>query len=66
MIPSTSLTVDGSARTLIWVDAIPSMEVARGAIGVERGGGGVSDGGGVSVGGNVAVKMNGVGEVASV
>jgi len=52
MMPNTSLTVDGSERTLICVDAIPST----GAVVGEGGGGsGVCEGGGVRVGGRVAV-----------
>ena len=60
MIPSTSPAVDGCARTLIWVDVVPSTGVALGAISVGRGGSGVSEGGGVNDGGNVTVTMKGV------
>jgi len=57
MIPNASLAVDGSARTLICVDAVPSTGAI---VGWGGGGSGVSDGGGVREGGKVAVIMNGV------
>lgn len=52
IIPSTLLAVDGSARTLIWVDVVPSTGATVGAGG---GGSGVSDGTWVRVTGNVDV-----------
>ena len=63
MIPRTSLPVDGSERTLIWVEAIPST---RAIVAVGRGGSGVCDGSGVSVSGNVEVMIVNVGVVVSI
>ena len=51
-MPSTSPDVDGCARTLIWVDAVPSTGTT---VGVGGFGIGVSDGTGVNVGSSVAV-----------
>jgi len=56
-MPSTSLAVDGSARTLSCVDAIPS--IGR-LVGTAGGGGNVGSGGDVSVAGSVAVIKAGV------
>jgi hypothetical protein len=56
IIPNTLLTVEGSARTLTWVDVIPST---GDMVGRDRGESEVSDGRGVKVVGNVAVMMNG-------
>lgn len=63
IIPSTSLAVDGSARTLTCVEVIPSTGVV---VGVDRGGRGVPVGSGDSVGNGVSVRMKGVGEVVVV
>jgi len=62
-MPSTSLTVDGSERTFICVDEVPSTGLA---VGWGGGGSGVSDGGGLSVGGKVKVMMKAVGGVAPI
>ena len=62
MIPSTLLAVEGSARTLIWVEVIPSTGVCA-AVGCA--GSGVSVCGGTEVGvavdGSVDVMIAGVG-----
>jgi hypothetical protein len=61
MIPSTLLAVDGSARTLIWVDVIPSTACT--AVGCAGSGVSVGEGLGVSgtVTGSVEVMIKGVG-----
>jgi hypothetical protein len=53
-MPNTSLAVDGSVRTLIWVDVIPSTGVTVG-VSAAGSGSGVSKGLAVAEGGNVAV-----------
>lgn len=58
-MPSTALTVDGSARTFTCVEVIPSTGTT---VGVGGDGRGDSIGGVVGVGDRVAVKINGVGE----
>ena len=55
--------VDGSERTFICVDEVPSTGVA---VGWGGGRSGVSDGDGKSVGGNVEVMMKAVGVVAPI
>jgi len=60
MIPSTLLTVEGSARTLIWVDVTPSTGTCA-AVGCEGSGAVVSEGAGVWVAGNIEVTMIAVG-----
>jgi hypothetical protein len=65
MIPNISLAVDGSARTLSWVEVIPSTGVSAGRGG---GGNGVSDRAAdrVDVGSKVAVMIRNVGVAASI
>ena len=55
--PNTLLAVDGSLRTLTWVDVIPST---RGRVAGGEGGGGVSVGGDSRAVGRVDVTANGV------
>jgi hypothetical protein len=62
IIPSTAPAVDGSARTLICVEAVPSTGTTVGWGGGESG---VSVEGGVNVGGRVEVMTKAVGEGAS-
>jgi hypothetical protein len=59
MIPSTSLAVDGSRRTLTWVDVVPSTGAV---VGCGGGGRGVSLGRDVAAGCNVAVMGSEAGE----
>ena len=56
-IPSTFPDVDGSERTLIWVEDVPSTGAT---VGWGGGGSGVSEGAIVIAGGNVAVLGNAV------
>ena len=63
IIPSTSLALDGSARTLTCVEVTPS---AGETVDVIEGGRGVSVGLEGSVGNRVSVRMKGVGEVVVV
>jgi hypothetical protein len=58
MIPSTLPIVDGSERTLIWVDDVPSTGAS---VGWRGGGSGVSVGARVSGGGNVELRTTIVG-----
>ena len=55
--PSTSLAVDGSARTFNCVEVLPSNGTI---VGIEVAGGGVSLGRDVNVAGRVAVMISGV------
>jgi hypothetical protein len=57
MMPSKFPDVDGSERTLIWVDEVPSTGATVGGGGS---GSGVSEGTGVKVTGNVEVRSNAV------
>ena len=57
MIPKTLPTVDGSERTLTWVDVVPTTGAA---VGWGRGGSGVCDGAGVEEAGKVKVVNAGV------
>jgi len=63
MIPSTFPAVDGSARTLICVDVVPSTGAI---VGWGGGGSGVSEGRGVKVGDRIEVTGNAVGEGAMI
>ena len=62
IIPSTSLAVEGSSRTLTWVDVIPSTGATVGVVG---GGRGVCVGCGVRVGDRVGAGMKAVGDVVT-
>ena len=57
IIPSTGLAVDGSRRTLIWVEVIPST---GGTVGWGEAGSEVCNGAGIIVPGSVEVMTGGV------